>query len=431
MDKHSSFFFISREGTPETETFKRVRLLPMYSYPHFKELNYKITEHKNRYFIHLDFDAFYAQVEQRDNPNLRGKPVSVGGTSDGKGIVMTASYEARALGVDTAMSVYQAKKICPDLISIPCYGPKYEAIMEHLMGALREFAPEDCIEQYSIDEMFLDLSQVVRNFSDVYDIAAGIKSRIKDLENLTVSLGCSYNKTYAKMATKLQKPDGLTIITQNDKHKIYRLPVKKMWGIGRRIERRLGIYNIFTVGDLANADEYLLRKEFGVNGIVFKKLARGEDTSEIYRKGRKEKSLNHQHTLSKPIYTDSEMKSEIRRVGEYLCRKMRDKELVAGHLYFVIRYENLRYAGDDIRLKTYTNDDREIYDYAVKVYKRLPRPKKNIKARMLGMGVFDLHDDIRSANLSLFGDNIYLPYYALDQIKYKYGEKLIRVGVST
>lgn len=431
MNKHSSFFFIPREGTPETETFKRVRLMPLYSYPHFKELNYKITEHKNRYFIHLDFDAFYAQVEQRDNPNLRGKPVSVGGTSDGKGIVMTASYEARALGIDTAMSVYQAKKICPNLISIPCYGPKYEAIMEHLMGALREFAPEDCIEQYSIDEMFLDLSQVARNFSDVYDIAVGIKSRIRDLENLTISLGCSYNKTYAKMATKLNKPDGLTVITQNDKQVIYNLPVKKMWGIGRRIERRLGIYNIFTVGDLANADEYLLRKEFGVNGIVFKKLARGEDTSEIYRKERKEKSLNHQHTLSKPIYTEPEMKSEIRRVGEYLCRKMRDKELVAGHLYFVIRYENLRYAGDDIRIRVYTNDDREIFDYAMKIYKRLPHPKKNLKARMLGMGVFDLHDDIRSANLSLFSNNVYLPYYALDQIKYKYGEKLIRVGVSS
>jgi len=427
--KHSSFFFIPREGTPDMETYKRVRLMPLYSYPHFKELNHRIAEHKNRYFVHLDFDAFYAQVEQRDNPNLRGKPVSVGGTPDGKGIVMTASYEARALGIDTAMSVYQAKKICPNLISVPCYGPKYEAIMDNLLNALLKFVPGDCLEQYSIDEIFLDLTPVARNFSDVYAIATEIKAKIRELENLTASLGCSYNKTYAKIATNLDKPDGLSIITQSDKHILYKLPAKRIWGIGRRIEKRLSLYNIFTIGDLANADEYILRKEFGVNGVVFRKLARGEDTSEIYRKERKEKSLNHQHTLSNPIYTNAEMQCEIRRVGEYLCRKMRDKELVAGHLYFVIRYENLRYAGNDIKLKSYTNDDREIYNYAMKVYNQLPHPKKNLKARMLGMGVFDLHSDIRSENLSLFGDNVYLPYYTLDQIKYKYGEKLIRVGV--
>lgn len=116
----SSEFFIPREGDSYNDLFKRVRIMPLYSFPHIKDMNCKITEHRNRFFAHMDFDAFYAQVEQRDNPKLRGKAVSVGGTGGGKGIVMTASYEARARGVDTGMSVMEARRICPELISLPC-----------------------------------------------------------------------------------------------------------------------------------------------------------------------------------------------------------------------------------------------------------------------------------------------------------------------
>ena len=174
MDNLSSFFFITRKEDGLPDIFKRVRMMPLYSFPHFKDLNPKITEHRKRFFIHLDFDAFYAQVEQRDNPALRGKPVAVGSTTGQKGIVMTASYEARKLGIDTAMSTWQAKKICPELISVPCYGPKYEAITQNLMRGLKSFVPPDCIEQYSIDECFVDLSPVAKNFEEAYLIAKQI-----------------------------------------------------------------------------------------------------------------------------------------------------------------------------------------------------------------------------------------------------------------
>lgn len=437
MKKASSYFFVPRENNSFSEVFKRVRLMPLYSHPHFKDFKPNLIEHKDKCFIHIDFDAFYAQVEQRDNPKLRGKPVSVGGTPDGKGIVMTASYEARAFGVDTGMSVWQAKKLCPQLISIPCYGPKYEAIMESILEVLQEFAPPENIEQYSIDECFIDISHLVKNsdsqsinWEKVLTIARQIKSRIRIRENLTTSLGCSYNKTYAKIATKLEKPDGLTIITPEDKHIIYQLPVKKIWGIGTRIARRLSVYNIFTIGDLANTPAHLLHYEFGINGIVYRKLARGEDTSEIFRKQEHEKGLSHQHTLSNPIYKLSEIKQEIQRICEYIGRKLRDKNLVTGYLVLVIRYENLKYAAEDLKLKIYTNDDRDLFSAAMQIYKKLPSPRPEIKARLFGLIAGNLQIDTRSENFDLFNNKVYLPYYALDKIKYRYGEKVIRVGIS-
>ena len=429
MSKISSFFFIPGDGTDSSDLFKRVRIMPLYPFPHFKDLNHKITSHVNRFFIHLDFDAFYAQVEQRDNPKFRGKPVSVGGLGGNRGIVMTASYEARRCGVDTGTSVLEARKLCPDLISLPCYGPKYEVIMENIQKALRTFVPKEYIEQYSIDECFIDITPVVRSFTEAREVAGRIKKKIVEVENLTTSLGVSYNKTYAKIATKFDKPDGLTVITENDRHKIYCLHVKKMWGIGTRIARRLGVMNIITIGDLANSSTEAMRKEFGVNGIVFRKFARGEDTSKIFKKTSHEKCLNHHHTLSKNIYKPEDIIREIRKIGEYICRKLRSKELVAGYLHLTIRFEDLRYAGNEIRLKRHTHDDREIFEAAIKLYKRFPHPDKHYKARMFGMSVFDLHPDPKRTNLELFEKKIFLPYYALDKLKYKYGEGIIRVGI--
>jgi len=430
MEKPSSFFFISREGDAYSETFKRVRMMPLYSFPHLKDLSYTKNILKNKYFLHLDFDAFYAQVEQRDNPKLRGKPVAVGSSPGGKGIVMTASYEARALGIETGMSMWEAKQRCPSLIDMPCYGTKYESILQNIQNELKQFVPEEFIEQYSVDECFLDLTSVVKDWEEAEHLSSIIKFRILEIENLTVSIGCSWNKTYAKIATKLNKPNGLTVITPDDKARIYALPVKKMWGIGRRTEKRLSLFGIKTIGDLAESDEYILKREFGINGIVFKKLARGEDTSEIYRKQKAEKCLSHQHSLAEPIYKTGDVQSELRRVSEYICRKLRDKQLVAGGMLLTLRYENLRYAGDDIKLRSYTNDDREIYEHALEIFSRFPKPRQTLKGRMFGIAVFDLLPDTRRNNLELFETKVAMPYYALDKLKYKYGEGIIRVGLN-
>ena len=143
--KISSSFFIPRDSRPSAHLFKRIRMMPLYSFPHHKDLGNTTGANRNKYFIHLDLDAFYAQVEQRDNPKLRGKPVSVGGGEGNKGIVMTASYEARKYGVDIGMSVVDAKRLCPELISLPCYGTKYEAVLQSILYEISQILLEDCM----------------------------------------------------------------------------------------------------------------------------------------------------------------------------------------------------------------------------------------------------------------------------------------------
>jgi DNA polymerase-4 len=431
MKDISSNYFIPRESSRSHHLKKRVRILPLYSFPHLKEFDYKITEHQNRYFIHLDFDAFYAQVEQRDNPRYRGKPISVGGTDNGRGIVMTASYEARAQGVETGMSVYQARKLCPELISVPCYGPKYEAIVLNIMEMLKTHVPYDYIEQYSVDECFVELSPVAKNYEAAIKEARRIKDHIYEEENLTVSIGLSYNKSYAKLASKLQKPDGFTAIPREDKEKIYKLPVSKLWGIGSRIQKRMWALNIHSIGDLAKANPGALKKEFGINGTVFYKMARGEDTSGIYKRKRAEKSLSHNHTLSRPIYKEHDVLEEARRMGEYICRKLRAGNQTAKMISLTIRFEDLSYQSAKGELPAYTNDDRAIFNLLKKLLSSVENPSKIKRVRMLGISAWELRADLKRENLSLFDDNLHNPFYALDSLKEKYGDKIIRIGVTT
>jgi DNA polymerase-4 len=429
MNKISSSFFIARGNNKSSSLHKRVRLMPYYSFPHTKDQDHKITQNQNRFFLHLDFDCFFAQVEQRDNPKLKGLPVSVGGNGGNKGIVMTSSYEARARGVKTGMSVWEARKICPELISIPSYGGKYEAILLNVIDKLKNALPEDCIEQYSIDEIFLDATPIAGNYFQAIRFAAMVKKMIWELETLTVSIGLSYNKSYAKIATKFRKPDGLTAIREENKDIIYALPARKIWGVGRKIEERLAAMNIHTIGDLANSNYYAMHKEFGINGIVLRKMARGEDTSGIVNEEvRIEKSFNHSHTLNESIYEDDDVMNEIKRMVEYVCRKMRRKDLITDHISLDVRYDDLGFKGDKMRIDPPTNSQTDLYNAAVHIYKTLPKPGKKRKVRQFTVGVFELHK-VTGYNLDLFNKNALIPYKQIDKLKEKYGESSVRLGL--
>jgi DNA polymerase-4 len=429
MDKISSSYFISREGNRHSRLFKRIRMMPMYSFPHHADLNHKWKNHAGRFFIHIDFDAFYAQVEQRDNPRLKGKPVSVGGNGGTKGIVMTASYEARALGVETGMSVFQARELCPELISVPCYGPKYESIMQNIQKGLAELVPEDCIEQYSVDECFVEITPVVKNYVEASKLAYKIKLMIKERERLTASLGLSFNKTYAKLATKFQKPDGLTVVREENRDMVYRLPAGKIWGVGRRIEKRLAYMGINTIGELANSNINAVHKEFGINGIILRKLARGEDTSVIQKTRKpKDRSFNHAHTLTEAIYKPDDAYNEIRRLSEYMGRKMRAHDYATKHLILTIRFDDLGWEGGEMKLQNPTNDDRDIYHAAIHLYKKLPQPDINYRVRTFALTVFDLHL-ADCFNLDLFKKTLLIPYKVIDMLKERYGESIIRIGL--
>jgi DNA polymerase-4 len=404
--------------------------MPIYSFPHHKDVGNKVAGFSDRrYFIHLDFDAFFAQVEQRDNPKLQGMPISVGGNGGYKGIVMTASYEARKYGVKTGMSYYEALQYCPDLIAVPCYGQKYECIMQNVLAEFHKHLPEDCIEQYSVDECFLEITPVVNDYFEAAKFAWKIKQIVKELEHLTVTLGVSFNKTYAKMASKFNKPDGLTILREENRVDLYALPAVKMWGIGKRIEKRLNRMGLFTIGDVANSSIHEMHKEFGINGVILRKLARGEDTSVTTQQDEhQQKCINHNHTLIDPIYTNHEIENEIRRMIEYISRKLRFKELVTRYFILTIRYDDLGYMSEKIRLMSYTNDERELFHTAMHLYKKFPEPDIHRKARMFGVSVFDLRRD-QGITLDLFRKWLKFPFREMDRLKERYGEKIIRIGM--
>ncbi len=405
--------------------------MPLYSFPHHAEQNHKITRNQNRYFIHLDIDAFFAQVEQRDNPKLKGKPVSVGGNGGMKGICMTASYEARACGVEIGMSVVEAMRLCPDLISVPSYGTKYEAILQNILHHISKHVPDEFIEQYSIDECFLEITHVVKDWFSATKLAHKLKKLIWDIEHLTSSIGLSYNKSYSKIATKFDKPDGLCVIREENQDIMYKQPVDKIWGIGRRIAARMRLLGIQTIGELANSNFNAVHKEFGINGVILRKIARGEDTAGIYvKKERLEKSFNHAHTLTNSIYKQSEIDNEIKRMVEYVCRKMRAKNFIATQLGFFIRYDDLGSVGESVKMKPPTNDERDLLFYCKAIYNKFPKPSPERKARQFGITTFDLHR-VTGYNLDLFKKFQNLPFKEIDYLKEKWGERIIRVGLDS
>jgi DNA polymerase-4 len=426
MEKISSSFFTRGENG----IFKRVRLMPMYGFPHHKDLGHREEIPGRKYLIHLDFDAFFAQVEQRDNPKLKGKPISVGGNGGYKGIVMTASYEARACGVKTGMSVFEALQYCPELISVPCYGQKYETIMQNILREFKNYLPEDCIEQYSVDECFLDITPVVNDYFQAARFAFMVKKIIMDTENLTVSLGLSFNKTYAKLASKFQKPDGLTVLREENREDVYKLPASKIWGVGRRIERRLRRMGIFTIGELAQSNINAIHKEFGVNGVILRKLARGEDKSRVSAsRVVEDKSFSHNHTLTNPVYSAAEVENEIRRMVEYISRKLRHNNLVTRYFVLTIRYDDLGFVSEKVRMGYYTNDERELFGIAMYLFEKFPAPRLSRKARMFGVTVFGLQQD-SGINLDLFKKHLRFPFREMDYLKEKYGERIIRIGIN-
>lgn len=428
----SSQFFIPRESDFFNQMFRRVRLMPLYSMPHIKDLDLNLKDNTKKIFFHMDIDCFFAQAEERDNVKFRGMPISVGGWGNFGGIVMTANYKARELGVDTGMSVVEAKRICPQLISLPCDGQKYESIVFEIQEMVKKYFPEDCMEQYSIDECFWNGSQVYRNIDEAAKVAVEIKKEIYKYQKLTVSIGLSYNKSYAKIGTKFMKPNGLTIIRPQAKElMIYNLPCNKLWGIASRMSRRMHAIGIITLGDLANYNSHWLRKEFGINGIVLQKCAQGLDTSDIFVKPLdSEKMIGHHHTMQNDIYDQDEVKHEIRRMCEFVGRKLRHKNKVTGRISLYIRFDNLTHTGGEYKLSQYTNNDDELHSAALEIYKRFKyKPHQGLQMRMTGIDCGDLHFDTGERNLNLFIEEKNLPMKELDFLKMKYGEKIIRLGL--
>ncbi|WP_429809147.1 DNA polymerase IV [Ensifer sp. B1-9] len=275
------------------------------------------TPGRPRKIIHVDMDAFYASVEQRDNPELRGLPIAVG-HGEARGVVAAASYEARKFGVHSAMPSVTAKRKCPELIFVrPRFGA-YQAVSQQIHAIFAEYTP--LIEPLSLDEAYLDVTENLKGIGVATEIAEEIRGKIKARTGLTASAGVSYNKFLAKMASDQRKPDGLFVITpKNGPAFVEALPVKKFHGVGPATAERMHRLGIETGGDLKACDLAFLQQHFGKSGPYFYWIARGVDERRV-KPDRVRKSIGAEDTFSADIHDFETARSGLQPLIEKVWR---------------------------------------------------------------------------------------------------------------
>ena len=281
-----------------------------------------------RHILHADFDAFYTSVEQLDDPSLRGKPVVVGGSPEGRGVVASASYEARRFGIHSAMPMRTAFQRCPQAIRVSPRFDRYSEVSRRVMAMFREITP--LVEPLSMDEAYLDVTDLVTPDNPPEKIAAGLKEQVRSELELTISIGVATSKSVAKIASDMDKPDGLTVVPPGtEREYLVPLSVDKLWGIGPKTAARLNADGIQTVGDLASMPDEWWATHFGRTGAHLRVLAVGEDESPVVVE-RQRKSVSAETTLAEDT-GDPEVLYELVdllsfRVGRHLAdREMRGK----------------------------------------------------------------------------------------------------------
>lgn len=290
-----------------------------------------------RKIIHIDMDAFYASVEQRDNPDLRGKPVAVG-RGEERSVVAAASYEARKFGVRSAMASTRAMKLCPQLIFVPGRMDVYKEVSRQIHDIFHDYT--DIIEPLSIDEAFLDVTDNKRGIDLAVDIAREIKQRIREELHLVASAGVSYNKFLAKVASDYRKPDGLcTIHPDQAQDFIDRLPVEAFWGVGRVTARRMHELFIHTGHDLRRCSLEFLTHTFGKAGLLYYNFARGIDERPV-EVSRVRKSIGCEHTLERDLTARTALIIELYHVATELAGRLKRHNFRGNTLTLKIKFHD-------------------------------------------------------------------------------------------
>jgi DNA polymerase-4 len=345
-------------------------------------------------------DAFFASVEQRDNPQLQNKPVAVVGPAE-RTVVVTSSYEARALGVRTGMSKQEAKRVCPHAIFVQANHEKYTQACNEIVRVLYRFSPD--LEVYSIDESFLDITGVVRLFGEPLEIGRKIKQAILEKMRLSCSVGIAPNKLLAKLASSHHKPDGLFQIKEEEVASLLKdLPVEQLWGIGIRTQEILNGIGIYTCSQLASADAFSLRKRFGIVGETLKGMARGEDDASVMPFGYepKARSIGHSMTLPQDISNQDAILKHILELSDRVARRMRREELLGRTVTVIFRYNDFHTFSRQKKMPIATDDTRKIYLYAKSIVKSIHLVKP---IRLLGVSVCGL--EIPQGELFLFEED--------------------------
>jgi DNA polymerase IV (DinB-like DNA polymerase) len=286
-------------------------------------------------------DHFYTAVETRENPGLQGKPVVVGADpkgGHGRGVVATSNYEARKSGVRSGMPISRAWKLCPEAVYLPPNFPLYVSVSGEIMAIVRRYA--DKFEQWGIDEAFLDVSSRVKDYADAENLARQLKQEIQEKEKLTCSIGVGPNKLVAKIASDYHKPDGLTVVKEQDAEKFLSpLPVRKLLWVGRKTEERLKAIGVNTIGDLAHFDPAVLTEMFGIAGTQMFLMAHGIDRGEVEERG-EIKSISHESTFEEDVGDVSTVLETLDALADDVAKEAKEQRLFFKTVTVKVRYEN-------------------------------------------------------------------------------------------
>lgn len=335
-----------------------------------------------RKIIHIDMDSFFASVEQRDHPELRGKPIAVGGDSE-RGVVATASYEARKFGIHSAMSMSRAKTLCKDLIVVQGNHHKYKEVSLQMREIFHEYT--DLIEPLSLDEAFLDVTENKPGIELAVNIAQEIKQKIQERLQLTASAGVSYNKLLAKIASDWRKPNGLTTIHPDRAQDfIDQLRVEKIWGVGPKTANTMHKMGIFTGADLRKVSQDRLTQVFGKTGILFYQFARGIDERPVIVDYER-KSVGCERTFEKDIRTKTALTIELYHAVLELEERLNRSKFKGTTLTLKLKYENFEQHTHSITSDKILLTKKDILPLAKKLLK--DAPLENHYVRLLGLSV--------------------------------------------
>jgi DNA polymerase-4 len=348
----------------------------------------------SKIIMYIDMDAFFASVEQKTNPYLKGKPIAVIGSGK-RTVITTSSYEARVYGVKTGMNIYEAKRLCPELIFVIGNNGKYIHTCRELVEIYLQFTPD--VEVYSIDEVFLDITTTHHLFGGPEAIARDIKSAVKERFGISCSIGIGHNIVIAKLAGDISKPDGLRWIKPEEVESVLRdLPVEELWGIGSKIARRLKALGIRTCGELGNAPVSLLRNKFGILGENLKAIGMGRCNRPVQTRPEEAKSIGHSMTLPEDIWGRKEIEAYLLLLSEMVGRRARKHGYLGRKVSLTIRYQDFQTFSKQKTLPRFTNDTHNIYHNVLSI---LDSIRLKDKVRLLGVCLSDLIKDSKQTCL--------------------------------
>ncbi len=382
----------------------------------------------------LDLDAFFASVEQLDHPEWRGKPLIVGGSSGKRGVVSTASYEARTYGVHSAMPSYQAERLCPQAIWTQGHYARYREMSSNVMSILLDETP--LVEQVSIDEAFFDVSPGRYSREDPVEICRRVQERVAQL-GVTCSIGIGVNKTVAKIASEREKPRGLTVVYPGTERSFLApLPVSALSGVGASTERKLNAKGIRTLGDLSRANPDELEREFGVLGPRMVLRAAGEEVSVVAEAAAPDeaKSVSNERTFGKDLLDAEEIKAAIWHVSDMVGRRLRKKGLKGSTVTLKVKYDATHARTAQRPLASATDDEHVFGKVAVELLDELWKPGMHVRLVGVGMTSFG---EYAGEQLELFGGDdassgrerdLSALSHVTDELKDRFGDDAVSYG---